>query len=183
VNEEGRSVRKSEKARVTRISSVAANELAILTAARSRPEVKHAEHVKATVRCIALARRVNARRVRRIHPRPPRFAPCRRYAGSRLNPAEVEEPSPFGLARFRRSGGRKRAKSGTGRRFHLHLRRVPYCQRGAPQLHATGLRRRTRLLYAPASASQPRRASGRGERDPLLPPPFCAHRFTPTFPD
>lgn len=96
-------MRKSEKTRVTRIpSATAANDkLAILTAARSRTEVKHAEHVKATVRCITLwtARKCDART---SHPFA--FVTVRRAVdtyntrpGSAVE-SSAKEPCPFDLA-------------------------------------------------------------------------------------
>lgn len=48
---------------------------------------------------------------------------------------------------FDNGGGRNTGE--TGWRFHLHHRRVTLLSREAPQLHATGLRKRTRLFDAP----------------------------------
>lgn len=103
-------MRKSEKARVTGISSAANDKLAILTGPREAREVKHAEHVPS----VALVRRVNAKRI----PRPSRSAAppaARRPPPRRAIESSAAESNP---PRF--DFPRRKEERYTERRFHLH---------------------------------------------------------------
>lgn len=108
------------------------------------------------------AKLANARRIRRIHPRLSRSMSCRRGGIVPLRPRRFDFP-------------RRKEEREAGDQPEIPPPPPVVCPtvtRGAPQLHATGLRRWTRSLHSPASTPDVRRAAE--ERNPLPPTPVVS---------